>query len=163
MAWIGHFLISPYPWDVAYLFSETKQKSDYVYHPINAFHMLQRMTNFLPKLDSLLDLKLPEFKLDDLSLVQGPANGLADLQEFHNIPLQDLMQGRIPDPCSGRIFQANSGLTFQEALQIANAAKEAGKVFLKVWCFIKSKVCHFFVLLFVLYWNNFGPFLVILR
>ncbi len=41
-------------------FEEDQDSLDYVFHPINAFHMLQRTTKWLPKLKKLL----PELKLE---------------------------------------------------------------------------------------------------
>ena len=55
----------------------------------------------------------------------GGSNGLADLQEFHNIDLQDLVKGHITDFLTGQTFMAKSKLSSTEILKIANAARAA--------------------------------------
>lgn len=49
-------------------FDQTQDPAVYVYHPINAFHMLQRTTKWLPKLKKIL----PELDFDFRSSNLGP-------------------------------------------------------------------------------------------
>ena len=59
---------------VAYLksvdFDENQDPAEYVYHPINAFHMLQRTTKWLPKLKKLLPEINFEFRSSNLSILK---------------------------------------------------------------------------------------------
>ena len=100
-------------------FELTQNSLDYVKHPINAFHMLQRLDKYLPKLSTLM----PSLKFNFSLTNQDCAQGIADLQEFHGLNPLDLINGQIK--ANGQIFEANSKLTSDDALKIAKAARNS--------------------------------------
>ncbi len=55
----------------------------------------------------------------------GGCNGLADLQEFHDIDTFDLVKGQITDFLTGQTYMAKSKLSSTEILKIAAAARDA--------------------------------------
>ena len=92
--------------------------------------MLQRTTKWLPKLKKALpDLNF-KFSLPSVTDANvGAANGIADLQEYHDMDPKDLIQGKVQNFLNGKIYISNSKLTPSETLKIATAAREAGKTF----------------------------------
>ena len=100
-------------------YSETSETCQYVYHPINAFHLLQRTTKWIPKLTKLipnLDFKFSLPNSQDANV--GAANGIADLQEHYLTNPLELVSGIVKDYESDTLYQANSNLTSQETLVI---------------------------------------------
>ena len=100
---------------------------EYVHHPINAFHLLQRTTTWIPKLKKLIPTLEFHFNIPSASDAKfGASNGIADLQEYHNISTLDLVKkGQITNYMTGETYLARSSLTSNEALQIATAARQA--------------------------------------
>ena len=88
--------------------------------------MLQRTTKYWPKLKKVIPELSFSFTLPSSTDANiGAANGLADLQEFHNIDLEELMNGQITNYQTGQKYFSNSKLTPSEALKVATAARDA--------------------------------------
>ena len=107
-------------------FNEDTQKEDYVFHPINAFHMLQRTTKWFPKLaktNPQLDFKFSLPSEHDTNV--GATNGLADLQEHFGLNPLEMASGTITNFITGQKFKSNSNLTSSELLKIASSARLA--------------------------------------
>ena len=100
-----------------------------MHHPVNAFHLLQRITTWIPKLKKLyrgsaaLNFAFSMPSLQDANV--GASNGIADLQELYNIPTIDIIKGQITNYITRKTYFARSNLTSQEALKIATQAKLA--------------------------------------
>ena len=56
-------------------------------------HLSTRITKYLPKLKSLMPELEFKYTIPDIS--DATANGLADIQEFHNLDLKKLAKGEI--------------------------------------------------------------------
>ena len=119
-----------------FFFSEIKETCSYVFHPINAFHLLQRTIKWIPKVTKAIPSLDFQFSLptsQDANV--GAANGIADLQDHYNANPIDFIHGKVQDYENGSIYYANSNLTSQETLVIATAAKMAGYLDSYVsWC-----------------------------
>ena len=106
------------------MFSES---SKYVLNPINAFHLLKRLSEWIPKLKS----KIPKLKftykarslLDDYKMA---INGIVEIQEYFDLDTNDLGEGRIEDRRTGKIYQSNSPLTSSEIFDLSEEAKTVG-------------------------------------
>ena len=98
-------------------------------HPVNSYHLIIRTAKWLPKLKR----EIPHLKFDfpfpseEDSLV-GAVHGLADIQEYYDFKVDDLMKGHITDfegSNGGKkrlFYKANKGLTSDDALAVANDA-----------------------------------------
>jgi hypothetical protein len=88
--------------------------------------MMTRTSTWIPKLKKHFpDLK---FSINLPSTTEASlrsARGLADIQEFYNLDVMDLIGGNIKDPKTGYVFSAKSNLTSVEVLKVATAAKSA--------------------------------------
>ncbi len=84
-----------------------------------------RTAKFLPSLKKHIDsLKFDYTMPSGSDAAVGAAHGLADLQEYHRLDVDDLVQGRLKDYVNPeRFFQAASNLTSQECLLVATEAK----------------------------------------
>ena len=96
---------------------------NYVYHPINAFHMLKRCAAWLPVLlpqDEIIKKVFSHHRETTLG-----AYGILDVQEYHNLKIDDVANGLIIDVMTGEKYWSKNNLTFEEILSIANAAFES--------------------------------------
>ena len=99
--------------------------NQYVFHPINAFHLILRTAKWLPKL--FPDEGPIQYMFEDSDKKIGQAAyGIVDLQEFHDLKMMDIIQGVLHDPPSGRIFKSYKNLSLDEVLLIADSAKTSG-------------------------------------
>ena len=64
-----------------------------------------------------------EFKYTIPDISDATANGLADIQEFHNLDLKKLAKGEIFGYLTRKKSISNSKLTSREMMKIASAAK----------------------------------------
>ena len=106
-------------------FYREKETKKYVYHPINAFHLLQRTAIWIPRLTKVIPEFEFKFNLPKISdAYVGAALGLADIHEHYNINTMDLADGRIKDYNSvGKFYESNSPLTSMELIKISEEAK----------------------------------------
>ena len=96
----------------------------YVFNPINAFHMLKRNVEWLPKLlpnNSFYN----QLFLNTRSTLQEATFGIVDVQEFYDLNIDDLINGTIKDANSGLSHHSEKKLSFQEVLMIAETAKSS--------------------------------------
>ena len=94
---------------------------NYVFNPINAFHMLKRNSKWLPKLlpnNSLYN----QLFLNTNSTLKEAAFGIVDVQEFYDLNIDDIINGTLKDANSGLWHHSEKKLSFQEVLFIAEAA-----------------------------------------
>ena len=108
-------------------FDEKSETNDYVKHPINAFHLLQRTSQWIPKLKKVIPNLHFNFSLPTVTdAIFEAANGLADILEHYNLPNAiDLVKGEIQLWDTGKIYQSKSNLTSFEILKVASAARKA--------------------------------------
>ena len=107
-------------------FDENFETDEYVKHPINAFHLLQRTSQWLPKLKKVIpnlpvDVSFPTVT----DAVFEASNGLADLLEHYDMKPSELVKGQIKSFVTGELYPAKSKLTSNEIIRIANAAWKA--------------------------------------
>ena len=105
------------------LFRE-KETSNYVHHPINAFHLIKRLV-VLDKYRSELSEIIPHWNFNTKSInhdFQRAFHGMTDLVEIVDLNPNDLAKGLIKH--DGKVFKARSGLSATDLIQIANEAKE---------------------------------------
>ena len=108
-------------------FDEKTEQNDYVKHPINAFHLLQRTSRWIPKLKKVIPNLHFNFTLPSVTdAIFEASNGLADILEYYNLqnPI-DFVKGQIQLMKTGEIYQAKSNLTSFEILKVASAARKA--------------------------------------
>ena len=55
--------------------------------------------------------------------IEGAIHGLADIVEHYDLDAYDLVQGRLTNFITGKIYLSNSNLTSKEILKVANGAK----------------------------------------
>ena len=105
-------------------FRSTVTAENYVFNPINAFHMLKRNAEWLPKLFPTNSIYNRQFSNPD-SIIQEAAFGIVDVQEFYDLHTDDIINGILKDETSGLWHKSEQKLTFQEVLLIADAAKSS--------------------------------------
>ena len=96
----------------------------YVFNPINAFHMLKRNSEWLPKLLPNNSLYNQLFFNTTLTL-QEAAFGIVDVQEFYDLDINDIINGTLKDTNSGLWHHSENKLSLEEVLLIAEAAKSS--------------------------------------
>ena len=95
---------------------------DYMFHPINAYHSLTRVSKYLAKLVKLP--KLYEKSLADPIMIESQAaQGLINIQDFHDVDVMDIANGNIKG------FQSKSALTANELYFITKTAMQNGTPF----------------------------------
>ena len=107
-------------------FDEKCETDEYVKHPINAYHLLQRTSQWLPKLQKVIPHLPVNISLPTVTdAVFEASNGLADLLEHYDMKPSELVKGQIKSFVTGEIYLAKSNLTSNEILRVANAAWKA--------------------------------------
>ena len=110
------------------LFSSENVPKEYVFHPINAYHLLKRTSIYLPTIFKQMPKQIDQFiKFNVTSLpyeLTRASHGIADLLEFYNFNAVDLMKGKLIDKTTGNIYKSNSPLASRELFQIAEEAKK---------------------------------------
>ena len=95
---------------------------DYMFHPINAYHSLTRVSKYLAKL-----VKLPKLYkkslADPIVIESQAAQGLINIQDCHNVDAMDIANGNIKG------FQSKSALTANELYFITKTAMQNGTPF----------------------------------
>ena len=112
----------PYFQEIDY--DENYITEDYLLHPINAFHLIQRCAKWYPKLFQQNSEYFHIFEHPKLILEQS-AFGLVDLQVFHDFDIGKLVNGIIEDPLTKQQFISMKQLNFAEVLECAKAAKSS--------------------------------------
>ena len=112
----------PYFQEIDY--QENDVTEDYLLHPINAFHLIQRCAKWYPKLFQPNSEYFHIFEHPKLILEQS-VFGLVDLQVFHDFGIRKLVQGIIKDPVTNQEFNSMKKLTFAEVLECAKGAKSS--------------------------------------
>ena len=99
--------------------------SEYVQHPINAFHLLQRTSQSMPKVIKVI--KGLKFNYDFNLLFEDfmrAHHGLADLHEYYNLDPLEISKGKFKNVANGNTFFAKSQLNSIDLLNIAWEAKK---------------------------------------
>ena len=92
---------------------------DYMFHPINVYHSLTRVSKYLSNLVKLP--KLYKKSLADTIMTESQAaQGLINIQDFHDVDVMDIANGNIKG------FQSKSSLTANELYFIAKTAMQNG-------------------------------------
>ena len=112
----------PYYQEIEY--EENNNLEDYLLHPINAFHLIQRCAKWYPKLFQPNSEYFHIFEHPNLLLEQS-AYGLVDLQVFHDFDIGKLVEGIIEDPVTNQEFISMKKLNLAEVLECAKAAKSS--------------------------------------
>ena len=74
-------------------FDEETETESYVFHPVNAFHLLKRATKWFSKLNNLSPNVNFEFHLPSSGeAINEASNGLADLQEHYGLDSMELVK-----------------------------------------------------------------------
>ncbi len=85
--------------------------------------MLKRASKWFPILkENVPSLQLTLTIPTESEVTIGSAHGLADIQEHYNFKVDDLIQGKIVDPITGRVYKSEQRLTSVEALLMAKEA-----------------------------------------
>ena len=101
-----------------------KESSNYVHHPINAFHLIKRLV-VLDKYKSELSDIIPHWNFNTKSInhdFQRAFHGMTDLVEIVGLHPSDLAKGLIKH--NRKTYKARSGLSATDLIQIADEAKE---------------------------------------
>ena len=107
-----------------FFFCRHNESSTYVYHPINAFHLLKRLAHTLPKLKIIIPKTIFDYNYSTLSNdYVRTMHGMADLHEFHNLNILQIAKGIIKDEVSGKSYISKSRLNSSDLFQIAKEAK----------------------------------------
>ena len=92
---------------------------DYMFHPINVYRSLTRLSKYLSKLVKLP--KLYKKSLADTIMTESQAaQGLINIQDFHDVNVMDIANGNIKG------FQSKSSLTANELYFIAKTTMQNG-------------------------------------
>ena len=92
---------------------------DYMFHPINVYHSLARVSKYLSNLVKLPKLYKKSFA-DTIMTESQAAQGLINIQDFHDVDVMDIANGNIKG------FQSKSSLTANELYFIAKTAMKNG-------------------------------------
>ena len=107
---------------------------EYVSHPINAFHLMQRTTQLWPSvfenattksLEEIMEETVPQFPDED-DFLYGACVGLVNIELYYGSngnSMLDLAMGKVFDPVEKKIYQAKHSLSSKDFYLIANAAK----------------------------------------
>ena len=99
--------------------------SDYVHHPINAFHLLKRTAKWMPNIKLKMRNLQFNYNLQLLAADYLRAHyGLAEIHEHYDLDTIEIANGEIKNARSGKIYKSNSPLDSSDLLQIANEAKK---------------------------------------
>ena len=113
---------------ICVLYSSENTSEEYVFHPINAYHLLKRTSIYLPNIFKLLPKQIHHFiKFNVTSLTYDltrASHGIADLLEFYKYKATNLAKGILIDKTTGNIYRSNSPLASRELFQIAEEAKK---------------------------------------
>ena len=87
--------------------------------------MLKRLAQLMPKIIKLL----PSITFDcDFSTLdkeyQRASHGIADLHQYYDMSIKELIRGEIKDVTNGIVYRSNSILSSLELMQIAEQAKK---------------------------------------
>ena len=107
-----------------FFFKSNEDFFNYVYHPINAFKLLKRVSKF----QNIIGQIIPHIEIDFHTSEDDfhrAYHGIADIHEFYGLKLNELTKGKIKSHVTGKIYEAKSPLTSIDLLEIA---KEARKV-----------------------------------
>lgn len=105
-----------------------EESDTYVYHPINSFHLLKRSSSWIPRLKKWLPKKI--LKKYDLTLLSSEyvraCCSLANIQEYHDIDVNEMAEGMIINMQNGRKFWSKSELTSSDLYNIGKEARKLG-------------------------------------
>ena len=106
------------------MISRTNTSSEYVYHPINALHLIKRIAKWMPKMKKIIPNL--SFQYDFQSLLDEytrALHGIADLVEYHDLDYNEISNGKIKDILNNKTYVSKSPLSCEELLKIAHEAK----------------------------------------
>merc|ERR1711963_794045 len=107
-------------------YNREAENSQYVFHPVNAFHLLER-TVFISEWVSRIQSYIPfEFEVERNSLIHDykrAHHGLADLLEYFKFNPEDLAKGIVKTD-SNLVFKSQTPLISQNLINIAIEAAE---------------------------------------
>lgn len=96
-----------------YLSIRDNEEADYVFHPINAFHLMKRLALSMPNL--LKKIPNLEFNYELLKKISADYSrsfhGLADIHEYFAFETTEIAAGHLKDLKTGKIFKSNSPLS----------------------------------------------------
>ena len=75
-----------------YLAVETCE--DYMFHPINTYHTLTRISNYLSKLVKLPSLYQKSLK-NSIMIESQAAQGIINIQDFYDVNVMDIAKGNL--------------------------------------------------------------------
>ena len=75
-----------------YLTVETCE--DYMFHPINTYHTLTRISNYLSKLVKLPSLYQKSLK-NSIMIESQAAQGIINIQDFYDVNVMDIAKGNL--------------------------------------------------------------------
>lgn len=116
---------------VIYKYFRSSQSSEYVFHPINAFHLLKRFSDWMPRIlpfipdyETSMQYNLGSLKED----VRLAAHGIADIYEYSELAPRYLANGTIKLLGCNKTYFANSKLSLEELEIIAIEALNANYI-----------------------------------
>ena len=89
---------------------------EYMFHPINVYHSLTRVSKYLWKLVKLYEKSLA----DPIMIESQAAQGLINIQDSHDVDAMEIANGNIKG------FQSKSALTANELYFITKTAMQNG-------------------------------------
>ena len=106
-----------------HIFSLHNVSEEYVYHPINAYNLIKRVTKYLPKVTNNEFIKTALADTDYIMYQIGI--GMYNLMEYYAIPPMNLIKGIvIQTPKSNEMYKSEAGLSLKDMQIIQNIAKE---------------------------------------
>ena len=103
-------------------------RNDYVYHPINSFHLMKRAVIYWPKIRE----KYPNvitYMPEKRDFVFGASYGIISIQAYHNLDMFTLSQGIIKDPLTNYKWFASKNMSSEDLSIIASTAKKVATYF----------------------------------
>ena len=96
---------------------------EYVYHPINAYNLIKRVSKYLPKLTNNEFIKTALADSDYIKYQIGI--GMYNLMEYYAMTPMNLMKGILfQTPKSIEMYKSEAGLSLKDLQIIQNIAKE---------------------------------------
>ena len=102
-----------------FLLIRDNEGAEYVFHPINAYHLMKRLALYMPNLlKKIPNLRFNYELLNKLSAdYLRSYHGLADIHEYFAFDITEIAAGNLKDHQTGKIFKSNSPLSSEVGMK----------------------------------------------
>ena len=112
---------------IFYQFSvDDPMNSTFVYNPINAYHLVKRIINHLPKITNNIQIHKMLTNVSKEIMFQQISNGLYQIEEHSYSTPSDIIEGIIQATPTSRKYHGNKKLEFDDVIAISKIARKFG-------------------------------------